>query len=99
MRVTLDVPRGEILSVIGPNGAGKTTLLNMINGFYHPNNGRIILDGVEIPEYHPSAIAALGVARTFQKNAPFRGMTVLDTLRPARPGHRKAAVPSPLVCA
>src|SRR5215510_6668443 len=97
MRVTLYVPRGEILSVMGPNGAGKTTLLNMINGFYHPNNGRIILDGVDITEYHPSAIAALGVARTFQNIALFRGMTVLDTLMLGRHVHMKAGVLSSFV--
>ncbi len=43
--MSLDVRQGEILSVIGPNGAGKTTLLNMISGFYHPDSGRIVLDG------------------------------------------------------
>ncbi len=43
--VSLDVRRGEILSIIGPNGAGKTTLLNMLSGFYHPDDGTIVLDG------------------------------------------------------
>ena len=47
-RVSLDVRQGEILSVIGPNGAGKTTLLNMISGFYHPDTGRITLEGADI---------------------------------------------------
>src|SRR2546427_506018 len=74
-RVSLDVPRGEILSVIGPNGAGKTTLLNMVSGFYHPDTGRIVLDGVDVTADHPSHIASLGVARTFQNIALFRGMT------------------------
>jgi len=96
-RVSLDVPRGEILSVIGPNGAGKTTLLNMVNGFYHPNGGRIVLDGVDVTEYHPSAIATLGVARTFQNIALFRGMTVLDNLMLGRHVHMKAGVFSSFV--
>jgi len=96
-RVTLDVPRGEILSVIGPNGAGKTTLLNMVNGFYHPNSGRIVLDGVDITAHHPSAIATLGVARTFQNIALFRGMTVLDNLMLGRHVHMKAGVLSSFV--
>ena len=91
-RVSLEVRRGEILSVIGPNGAGKTTLLNMVNGFYHPNSGRIVLDGVDITEHHPSAIATLGVARTFQNIALFRGMTVLDNLMLGRHVHMKAGV-------
>ena len=96
-RVSLDVPRGEILSVIGPNGAGKTTLLNMVNGFYHPNSGRIVLDGSDITEHHPSAIATLGVARTFQNIALFRGMTVLDNLMLGRHVHMKAGVLSSFV--
>src|SRR6058998_2802222 len=96
-RVSLDVPRGEILSVIGPNGAGKTTLLNMVNGFYHPNRGRIVLDGVDITAHHPSAIATLGVARTFQNIALFRGMTVLDNLMLGRHVHMKAGVLSSFV--
>ena len=50
-RVSLDVPRGEIVSVIGPNGAGKTTLLNMISGFYHPDTGGILLDGVDVTRW------------------------------------------------
>jgi branched-chain amino acid transport system ATP-binding protein len=79
-RVSLDIERGELISVIGPNGAGKTTLLNMINGFYHPDTGRIVLDGTDITDYRPSRVAELGVARTFQNIALFKGMTVLDNL-------------------
>ena len=44
-QVSLDVRRGEILAIIGPNGAGKTTLLNVISGFYHPYEGRILFEG------------------------------------------------------
>src|SRR5438445_13735672 len=79
-RVGLEVRRGEILSVIGPNGAGKTTLLNMISAFYHPDTGRILLDGADVTRLSPSRVAELGVARTFQNIALFRGMTVLDNL-------------------
>jgi branched-chain amino acid transport system ATP-binding protein len=91
-RVSLDVPRGEILSVIGPNGAGKTTLLNMINGFYHPDTGRIVLDGADVTNQAPSRIAALGVARTFQNIALFKGMTVLDNLMLGRHVHMRSGV-------
>src|SRR5437867_7846069 len=91
-RVSLDVPRGEILSVIGPNGAGKTTLLNMVSGFYHPDTGRIVLDGADVTAAHPSHIASLGVARTFQNIALFRGMTVLDNLMLGRHVHMKSGV-------
>ncbi len=78
--IDLEVPKGAILSVIGPNGAGKTSLLNMISGFYQPDTGRVLLEGRDITGARPSRIAELGVARTFQNIALFRGMTVLDNL-------------------
>ena len=83
-RVSLDVRQGEILSVIGPNGAGKTTLLNMISGFYHPDSGRIMLEAADITHVKPNRVAELGVARTFQNIALFRGMTVLDNIMTGR---------------
>ena len=79
-RLSLDVEPGGILSVIGPNGAGKTTLLNMISGFYHPDGGRIALEGEDITRVSPSHVARRGVERTFQNIALFKGMTVLDNL-------------------
>ena len=91
-RVSLEVPRGEMLSVIGPNGAGKTTVLNMISGFYHPDRGRIVLDGTDVTDLSPSRIAELGFARTFQNIALFRGMTVLDNLMLGRHVHMKSGV-------
>ena len=75
--VSLEVHKGEILSVIGPNGAGKTSLLNMVSGFYQPDRGRI---------------AELGIARTFQNIALFKGMTVLDNLMLGRHVRMKAGV-------
>ncbi|HKN48156.1 MAG TPA: ATP-binding cassette domain-containing protein, partial [Candidatus Polarisedimenticolia bacterium] len=78
--VDLEVGPDELVSVIGPNGAGKTSLLNMVSGFYHPDRGRIALDGQDITRVAPYRIAALGVARTFQNIALFKGMTVLDNL-------------------
>jgi branched-chain amino acid transport system ATP-binding protein len=95
--VDLDVRRGELLSVIGPNGAGKTSLLNMISGFYHPDRGMIVLDGQDITYRPASEIAALGVARTFQNIALFRGMTVLDNLMLGRHVRMKSGVLSCLV--
>jgi branched-chain amino acid transport system ATP-binding protein len=91
-RVTIDVRQREILSVIGPNGAGKTTLLNMISGFYHPDTGRILLEGADVTHLKPSHIAAHGVARTFQNIALFRGMTVLDNLMLGRHVRMKSGV-------
>jgi branched-chain amino acid transport system ATP-binding protein len=91
-RLSLDVVQGEILSVIGPNGAGKTTVLNMISGFYHPDAGQILLEGRDITHFHPSKVAELGVGRTFQNIALFKGMTVLDNLMLGRHVRMKSGV-------
>src|SRR5499426_4351250 len=91
-QVSLEIRRGEIVSIIGPNGAGKTTLLNMVSGFYHPDGGAIFLDDRNITHLAPSRIAALGIARTFQNIALFRGMTVLDNLMLGRHIHMRTGV-------
>jgi branched-chain amino acid transport system ATP-binding protein len=91
-RVSLDVTQGDLVSVIGPNGAGKTTLLNMISGFYHPDRGQILLEGVDATHAPPFRVAERGVARTFQNIALFRGMTVLDNLMLGRHVHMKTGV-------
>jgi branched-chain amino acid transport system ATP-binding protein len=83
-RVSLDIRRGEIVAIIGPNGAGKTTLLNVISGFYHPHEGRIVFDGQDRTRLRPPDVAALGIARTFQNVALFKGMSVLDNLMTGR---------------
>ena len=83
-RVSVDVRRGEILAIIGPNGAGKTTLLNVISGFYHPYEGRILFEGRDRTHLAAPDVAALGFARTFQNVALFRGMTVLDNVMTGR---------------
>ncbi len=83
-QVSLDVRRGEILAIIGPNGAGKTTLLNVISGFYHPHEGRILFQGRDRTHLRAPDVAALGLARTFQNVALFRGMTVLDNIMTGR---------------
>jgi branched-chain amino acid transport system ATP-binding protein len=95
--VSLDVPRGSIVSIIGPNGAGKTSLLNMISGFYRPDAGRVVLDGRDITHKKPSDIAALGIARTFQNIALFSGLTVLDNLMLGRHVRMKAGVLSSVI--
>jgi len=95
--ISLEVPRGRILSIIGPNGAGKTSLLNMISGFYKPDTGRIVLEGQDITHKKPSEIAALGVARTFQNIALFSGLTVLDNLMLGRHVRMKAGVLSSVI--
>ena len=95
--VSMQVNRGDIVSVIGPNGAGKTTLLNMISGFYHPDGGSILLADRDISRLSPSRIATLGVARTFQNIALFRGMTVLDNLMLGRHVHMRTGALSAML--
>jgi branched-chain amino acid transport system ATP-binding protein len=83
-RVSLEIGRGEIVAIIGPNGAGKTTLLNVISGFYHPTAGQIRFEGRDRTHLRPYDVAALGVARTFQNVALFKGMSVLDNIMTGR---------------
>jgi branched-chain amino acid transport system ATP-binding protein len=83
-RVSLEIKRGEIVAIIGPNGAGKTTLLNVVSGFYHPSEGRIRFAGKERTNLRPWEVAELGIARTFQNVALFRGMSVLDNIMTGR---------------
>jgi branched-chain amino acid transport system ATP-binding protein len=95
--VSISVRQGEIISIIGPNGAGKTSLLNMISGFYRPSSGSIRLGARDITRARPSEIARLGVARTFQNIALFRGMTVLDNIMLGRHVHMRSGVFASLV--
>ena len=82
--VSLSVRRGEIFCIIGPNGAGKTSLLNCVNSHYRPQRGRIVFEGRDILGLRPHQVAALGIARTFQKVELFHGMTVLDNIKLGR---------------
>ena len=82
--VSFDIRKGEIRAIIGPNGAGKTSMLNVINGFYHPQEGRITFRGVTRTRMRPHEAAKSGIARTFQNVALFRGMSTLDNLMTGR---------------
>jgi branched-chain amino acid transport system ATP-binding protein len=73
--ISLDLKRGEILSVIGPNGAGKSTLFKVIAGFVKPSAGKVAFEGGDITGLRPHFIARLGVVRTFQETTIFREMT------------------------
>jgi branched-chain amino acid transport system ATP-binding protein len=82
--VSFDIRKGEIRAIIGPNGAGKTSMLNVINGFYHPQEGRITFRGEQRRAMRPYAAAQGGIARTFQNVALFRGMSALDNIMAGR---------------
>ncbi len=82
--VSFDIRKGEIRAIIGPNGAGKTSMLNVINGFYHPQQGRITYKGQTRSRMRPYQAASQGVARTFQNVALFRGMSTLDNIMVGR---------------
>ncbi len=79
--VSLSARRGRITAIIGPNGAGKTSLLNVVSGFYKPNAGSVTFNGENILRRPAHARAGMGIARTFQNIALFRGMTVLENVK------------------
>jgi branched-chain amino acid transport system ATP-binding protein len=82
--VSFDICKGEIRAIIGPNGAGKTSMLNVINGFYHPQEGRITYRGETRANMRPHVAASQGIARTFQNVALFKGMSTLDNIMVGR---------------
>ncbi|HYZ88997.1 MAG TPA: ABC transporter ATP-binding protein [Myxococcales bacterium] len=90
--VSFSVAPGELAAIIGPNGAGKTSLLNCISGVYRPQQGSVRFDGRDVTRMKPAARTRLGIARTFQNIALFKGMTVLDNLLIGRHCHQKTGV-------
>lgn len=82
--VSFDILKGEIRAIIGPNGAGKTSMLNVINGFYHPQEGTVAFRGQTRRQIKPHEAAVSGIARTFQNVALFRGMSALDNIMTGR---------------
>ncbi|MER7500816.1 ABC transporter ATP-binding protein [Nonomuraea pusilla] len=79
--LSFSVEEGEIVSVIGPNGAGKTSAFNCVTGFYRASSGRLALRGENLLGLRPSAVAARGIARTFQNLRLFGELSVLDNVR------------------
>jgi ABC-type branched-subunit amino acid transport system ATPase component len=78
--VSLMVPQGAIIGLIGPNGSGKTTLFNSIAGTHPIDGGSIRFDGREISTLRVSAIARLGLLRTYQQTRVFRQMSCLANM-------------------
>jgi branched-chain amino acid transport system ATP-binding protein len=87
--VSIDVPKGRILSIIGPNGAGKTSIFNVLSGVYRPVAGQVRFDGQDLLHHRRHEIAHLGVARVFQGLGLFPSLTVLENLLLGR-HHRMA---------
>jgi len=78
--IDLVLERGARRALIGPNGAGKTTLVNLITGVLKPSSGTVLLNGEDITATSQAERARRGLARTFQINQLFRGLTVLENL-------------------
>ena len=82
--ISFDIRKGEVRAIIGPNGAGKSSMLNVINGFYHPQEGNITWQGKVRRRMRPHEAARGGIARTFQNIALFKGMSTLDNIMTGR---------------
>ena len=82
--VNLKIQKGEILAIIGPNGAGKSSMLNVISGIYIPQKGVVEWKGKLRKKIAPHDIARMGIARTFQNIALFRGMSALENILTGR---------------
>ena len=82
--ISFSIREKEVFAIIGPNGAGKTSMLNVINGFYHPQEGEITYKGVHRKQMKSNDAAVQGIARTFQNVALFKGMSTLDNIMTGR---------------
>ena len=90
--ISFDILEGEVRAIIGPNGAGISSMLNVINGFYHPQEGEIWFGGKKRSPMKPYQIAYQGIARTFQNIALFKGMSTLDNIMTGRFTHMKSGI-------
>jgi len=88
--LSMALNKGTIHGLIGPNGAGKTTTFNVISGFYGPSSGKVVYDGRDISGLKTSAIAELGLVRTFQGTTLFQEFTVMQNVLVGCHLHAKA---------
>ncbi len=72
--------RGARHALIGPNGAGKTTFINLLTGVLAPSGGRVLLEGEDVTSLAQAKRVKRGIARTFQINQLFRGLSVLENV-------------------
>ena len=82
--ISFNVRDHEVRAIIGPNGAGKSSMLNCINGVYSPQQGSIAFRGKTFSHMDSHQVAVMGIARTFQNLALFKGMSVIDNLMTGR---------------
>jgi branched-chain amino acid transport system ATP-binding protein len=86
----LAIEAGARHAVIGPNGAGKTTLFNIMTGWLRPDAGEVRVAGENVTGLTPQEISFRGVARSFQRNTLFEGLSVFENLRLAAQGHDRS---------
>jgi branched-chain amino acid transport system ATP-binding protein len=82
--ISFNVREHEVRAIIGPNGAGKSSMLNCINGVYRPQQGSITFRGQTFEHMDSHQVATMGIGRTFQNLALFKGMSVLDNIMSGR---------------
>ncbi len=88
--LSFSIDAGSVVAMIGPNGAGKSTAFNLVTGIYVPSQGRVRFDGRDITGVPTSAIAARGIARTFQNIRLFAFMSALDNVMTGEHSRMKA---------
>ena len=82
--ISFNVREHEVRAIIGPNGAGKSSMLNCINGVYTPQQGTISFKGQTFDHMDSHQVAVMGIGRTFQNLALFKGMSVIDNIMTGR---------------
>ena len=90
--LSFTIEAGSVVAMIGPNGAGKSTAFNLVTGLYVPSAGRISFDGKDITGLATSAIAGLGIGRTFQNIRLFSFMSALDNVMTGEHARMKAGL-------
>jgi branched-chain amino acid transport system ATP-binding protein len=91
-KINLEVKERGIHSIIGPNGAGKTTFFNCVTGFYTPEEGEILLDGMNITGLSPDRVTHRGIARTYQNIRLFKNMTAVENILVGMHPHLKSGM-------
>ncbi|MBM3677550.1 MAG: ABC transporter ATP-binding protein [Actinobacteria bacterium] len=90
--VSFTVEPGTLAALIGPNGAGKSSMVNCCTGIYRATAGSVAIGDTDVTRAKPHHIARMGVSRTFQNLALFKGMSVLENLMVGRYLHGKAGI-------